>query len=288
MILNLNNPDQSDVEHEQMNFLSGESFVKLKWVTLSGCDDDAVEIHFRYRGDGSLIKLLMVTDALKRSGYKKIDLKIPYFPGGRQDRVCNWGEPLSVKVYADLINSQNYNSVTVFDPHSDVTAALLNNVRVVNNHEFVKGVINELFPTQAILREFIPPIIVSPDAGAMKKISALSEFFNFSFGVVRADKKRDTKTGKLSGFEVYSGDLAGKTCLVIDDVISRGGTFTGIAQKLKEKNAEKIILIVSHYEGVADHRKLKEAGIDKLFCTNSLAEKAEDEFFKQRDVFQYL
>jgi len=66
-----------------------------------------------------------------------INLFIPYFPAARQDRVMIQGEPLSVKVYADIINNANVNKVTVYDAHSEVTSAVLNNCKVITNHKFI-------------------------------------------------------------------------------------------------------------------------------------------------------
>ena len=108
-------------EYKLFQFGAGESHFQILAQT-----PRHVEIMFRYTGDQSIIQLLLLNDALKRQGAEVIDLYIPYFPGARQDRVCNRGEALSVKVYADLINQQNFNQVFIFDPHSDVTAALLN------------------------------------------------------------------------------------------------------------------------------------------------------------------
>src|SRR5882672_10205300 len=97
------------------------------------------ECHVRYHGDhdhcsvkaylndsNDIMKLLLLIDAIKRNNEDvKIFLTIPYFPYARQDRSCNYGEPLSVKVMANLINSLECYNVTIYDPHSDVTAALL-------------------------------------------------------------------------------------------------------------------------------------------------------------------
>ena len=64
--------------------------------------------------------------------------------------------------------------------------------------------------------------------------------------MVECSKKRDIKTGKLSGFTVYADDLEGNTCVIVDDICDGGGTFNGLAQELKKKNCGKLILIVTH------------------------------------------
>lgn len=245
-------------------FPSGEGYVKL---TDPGLIPETVDIYYRWQGDSSLIQLFNFVNALRLKGAKKLNLFCPYFPGCRSDRVGkkNEGEALSSKVYAQLVNSLQFNEVVVFDPHSDVVPSLLDNRRIVTNHEFVAH----------ILRNFQgESVIISPDAGANKKIFDLVEFLGGSRKVIRADKKRDVTTGQLVRGEctvfAETGELEGKTCFLIDDICSKGGTFITLAKELKKLGAGNIFLIVSHYEGVADQSELMAAGISRVFTTTSL------------------
>lgn len=237
-------------------FKSGENHVQL----LSDFSGHEIDLFYQYSGDQSLFKLAMIVDALKRQGYVDLSLTIPYFPGARQDRVCNLGEALSVKVYADFINNMGFRKVSVFDPHSDVVAAVVNNCKVVKNHQFIAKVINK-HPSNYAL--------VSPDAGANKKIFDLSKHLGGP-RVIRADKIRNVIDGAIIGTEVYADDLTGQSLVICDDICAGGRTFIELAKKLKEKNAAEIILIVSHYEGTANKTALREAGIDKVITTDSL------------------
>jgi ribose-phosphate pyrophosphokinase len=90
------------------------------------------------------MQLLLATDALRRAGFRKISAWLPYFPAARQDRIMMPGEPLSVKVYAQIINAQGYERVMVFDPHSDVTPALLDRAEVTTSLPFVQKVLQLL------------------------------------------------------------------------------------------------------------------------------------------------
>ncbi|WP_046351137.1 ribose-phosphate diphosphokinase [Janthinobacterium sp. B9-8] len=260
-------------EYKHFQFGAGESHFQILTQTARH-----VEIMFRYTGDQSIIQLLLLNDALKRQGAELIDLYIPYFPGARQDRVCNQGEALSVKIYADLINLQNFNRVTIFDPHSDVTAALLNKVHVVKNHQLIKEVMVE------IGKEII---LISPDAGSNKKIFDLSVQLG-GLEVIRADKVRDVSNGQIIDTEVYCDDLGGKTCVIIDDICAGGRTFMELAKKLKAKNCGKIVLIVSHYEGVAKEADLRASGIEAIFSTNSLKDIASSDFLKIKDIWSFM
>ncbi len=250
-------PEQLDYQH--FCFGGGENHFRI----ISQPRSD-ITLLFRYLGDESIVQLLLLTDALKRAGACNIHLLVPYFPGARQDRVCNSGEPLSVKVYASLFNAQQFASITLFDPHSDVSPALLERVRVVKNHQFVANVL-------AGLQSDIT--LISPDAGANKKVFELTAYLG-GLPVVRADKIRDVRDGKIIATEVFADDLRGTTCVIVDDICAGGRTFIELAKKLKAKGAERIILIVSHYEGSANEELLMQSGIDQLFCTDSLQPQA--------------
>ncbi|GAB3899461.1 ribose-phosphate diphosphokinase [Larkinella knui] len=179
--------------------------------------------------------LLVATDALRRAGAERISLFVPYFPGARQDRVMIPGEPLTVKVYAELLNAQHYHQITIFDPHSDVTPALLNKVQVVDNHQFVAQCLAQIGDCK----------LIAPDGGALKKIYQLSEVLG-GIDVVECRKRRDVKTGALSGFLVSGPDLQGATCVIVDDICDGGATFVGLAEELKQHGAGDLYLVVSH------------------------------------------
>jgi ribose-phosphate pyrophosphokinase len=186
-----------------------------------------------------------------------MELFIPYFPAARQDRVMIKGEPLSVKVYADIINGMEFNKVYVFDAHSEVTPALVNNCEVIPNHTFIDAV------TKSIGNDVK---LISPDGGALKKIYKVSEFLG-GVEVVECSKSRDVKTGRLSGFKVYNDDLQEADCLIVDDICDGGGTFVGLAEELKNKNAGKLYLAVSH--GIFNKGFTVLDCFEKIFTTNS-------------------
>ena len=127
------------------------------------------------------------------------------------------------------------NQVTIFDSHSEVAIALLNNCNAVDNHAFIQKVVHQVGAVK----------LISPDGGALKKIYKVAAALD-GMEVVEGSKSRDVKTGQLSGFKVYADDLEGADCLVVDDICDGGGTFMGLATELKKKNAGKLYLAVSH------------------------------------------
>lgn len=254
-------PFGKSIAFESFVFNGGEPHIKI----LEDNIGDEITITHRINSFNDFGLVLLATDALKRMRVTKINLFIPYFPAARQDRVMVTGEPLSVKVYADVINAQEYNQITIFDPHSEVTPALLNNVKVIHNYEFVKQCLD------AIEEEVL---LISPDGGALKKIYKVSEYLG-GIEVVECSKKRDVKTGQLSGFRVYEEDLKGKHCVIVDDICDGGGTFLGLAKALKEKNAGKLGLIVSHGIFSKGFSSLTQS-FDTVFTTNSFKNVDED------------
>jgi len=246
------------IEHKSFLFAGGEPHIKI-----SNHFDVAkpVTITHRINSFNDLGLICITVDALKRMGVKEINLFIPYFPAARQDRVMVPGEPLSVKVYADIINAMALTSVTIFDPHSEVTPALLNNCVTISNHDFIKQVIAKIGDGVKL---------ISPDGGALKKIYKVSECLGGA-EVVECSKSRDVKTGKLSGFKVYSEDLAGADCLIVDDICDGGGTFIGLSEALKAKNAGKLYLAISH--GIFSKGfEVFDRYFEQIFTTDSIKE----------------
>lgn len=238
MILNLDPSFQplgkeNTIQFESFTFSGGEPHIKIL-SDLNAIEEVTVTTRIQSFNDFGL--LLIAIDALRRMSIKTIHLFLPYMPAARQDRVMITGESLSVKVYADLINGLNLDSVTIFDPHSEVAPALLNNCKVISNHKFIEKVIADI-NTDVIL--------ISPDGGALKKIYKVSEFLG-GLPVIECSKKRNVKNGQLEGFKVYEDDLKGKDCLIVDDICDGGGTFIGLAEELKKKNAGNLYLAVSH------------------------------------------
>ncbi len=216
--------------------------------------------------------LQLAVNALRRLyPIDEVYLYLPYFPGARQDRLCNEGEPLTCEVYADIINSLGFRSVQILDAHSDVAPALLNNVYNASNVDFVEDCVKSLNLSKMYL--------VIPDSGASKKaieVAKRLEGIGTSFGIVKCDKLRDLATGNLTGFKCYANDLQQTDCVVVDDICDGGGTFLGIAKKLKEKDAGKLHLIVTHgifSKGVTELEKV----YDSIWCTNSIGD-FEDDF----------
>jgi ribose-phosphate pyrophosphokinase len=242
-------------------FPAGESFVKINKLhtpaTLSGLQHAMITMNFE--GNDDIINLALLTDAVRRNYYVKgIALDLVYLPYARQDRVMSHGESLSVRVIADIINSLNFEHVLVTDCHSAVGLACLNNVVERDLIEATNGLSDEFWPETTVL--------VSPDAGANKKVLALARSWGFP-NVVRADKTRDVLTGKITGTVVHSEHVGEKDFLIVDDICDGGRTFIELAKELRKLTTGKIYLYVTHgifSAGV----KVFDGLIDKVYISN--------------------
>jgi len=170
-----------------------------------------------------IVLLLLANDALRRMGAKRINVFIPFLPFARQDRVMVPGEPFSLKVLTNMLNGCNFESIHLYDAHSDVSTALLDNATSYNNGSFIDSVIGEKTKY----------VIVTPDAGAQKKIyKVLDDVRNKPEDVICASKSRNLATGELGPITLPKYDFSGKRVLVVDDICDGGATFLPIGEAI--------------------------------------------------------
>ncbi|MFN8672646.1 MAG: ribose-phosphate diphosphokinase [Candidatus Sericytochromatia bacterium] len=267
-ILNLDQsfkPYGEGVDFKQFNFPSNcEVHVKLPEIKT-----EKIKITTRISSSDSLFLLFLASDALRRSGIKDIEVLIPYLPYARQDRVMVKGEPLSIKVLSDFINMQNYSKVEIYDPHSEVCLALINNAEAITNYDFVADV----------LKDKKDYFIASPDAGAYKKIFKLCQHLNYQEEIITCNKIRNVENGKIKSVTANKDNFEGKDIYIVDDICDGGGTFILLAQELKKRNCGKVNLIVSH--GIFSHgEEALKPYVDCIYTTNSFKD-IQSDYIKQ-------
>lgn len=156
--------DNNRVEIKRFIFNGGEVSVTLPPEVEKG---NIIRIVALIKNSDDLMTVLMLNDAVKRTNPSaKRYASIPYIPYGRQDRVCNPGEAFSLKVACDLINSCEFIEVLTYDPHSDVTTALINNLNVMEQHTIVQQ------HWAMIKRNYLDAVIVSR---ALVKLNAIKQ-----------------------------------------------------------------------------------------------------------------
>jgi ribose-phosphate pyrophosphokinase len=213
--------------------------------------------------DGDLIKLALQKDALKRSNpLAKMGVLLPYVRYSRQDRICNEGEPFSIKVYTDILNSLGFDLVQILCPHSDVTPALINNVYTVELQDLV-----EMFILSGLIEKW--DVSVAPDAGASKRTFKIAEKFKTQF--LQANKIRDVSDGKILKIEVPQELDPDLHYVIFDDVCAMGGTFAGLYDEMASKGAKKIDLFVAHVDSERNGITALAEKFHKIYTTNSQA-----------------
>ena len=230
--------DCTNLPYKLTQFSAGELHPQLQEYDILG-KIESITIKPRTYNPSFIVELSLLVNALRDEFPESVhfDLDLPYIPYSRQDRVCAVGDAFGLKVFADQLNSLNFRYVIIFDAHSDVSPALINNC--------INREVKNLF---VLNPEFISKYshLVAPDAGAYKKVNSIASHFNLP--VIPALKTRDTATGRLSNTVVVTEGVENPTrLLVIDDLVDAGGTFLALGAKLKQAFPHTPIdLYVSH------------------------------------------
>lgn len=260
--LHLIHPELSDIAFQHILFPDGQPHIKIDPRDLAKMGKTApVRIFTRLRNADDLFTVLLVKNTLDYQEFAHVELHVTYLLAARMDRVMLDGEPFSLKVVASMLNQAGFRKILVFDPHSDVTTALIDRSYAVTNHVFVQDALADY----AMRHAGEGCCLVSPDAGALKKIHKLAQALNVT-SVVECMKERDVRTGALTHFKAMTEGLNGQTCFIVDDICDGGGTFAGTAKVLKEKGAGKVNLIVSH--GIFSRGPAIEF-VDEIYTTSS-------------------
>lgn len=211
----------------------------------------------------NLMELLLLIDALKRASAGRIIAVIPYYGYARQDRVCQAGEPLSAKLVANLIQTAGASCLVTIDLHSrqiqgffDIPVYHLETAPLFAQYfENLKG-------TDAV--------ILSPDAGGLKRARAVAELLDLPLACV--EKRRFTR-GKPEALELF-GNVEGKRAIVIDDILSTGHTLIEAARLLCSRGAEEVHAAVTHGLFVGEAiRDLEQAPLERLVITDTVTPK---------------
>lgn len=235
-------------------FPNGESYLKKIKP-----DPQAIRnvVTLKYENDGDLFRLLILKEHLFNLDIQPV-LRITYVPYSRMDRE-NDSYAFSLKTFTDFINHMDWKEVIIYEPHSDVTPALLRWCRVIN-------VIPKIVPLVAkeLLGFFQEPYqVFFPDAGAQKRYAD-------AFGVTGlvGFKTRDFETGRIKDLRII-GNRESDTVIIVDDLCSKGGTFVLAAQQLRSLGFKNIILVVAHCEKTIFEGEVFNH-IDKIVTTDSI------------------
>lgn len=257
-------------------FSDGECSVHIG-ETVRGCDVFVIQ-STSYPVNDNLMELLVMIDALRRASAGRITAVIPYFGYARQDRKARARDPITAKLVADLISKAGADRVLTMDLHApqlqgffDIPVDHLLGIPVL-----CKGLMKEDFLKSDNL------VVVSPDVGSVGRARQMAQKLNVSLAIV--DKRRP----KANVMEVMNivGDVRGKECLLVDDMIDTAGTITQGAKALIEVGgATKVYACCTHpvLSGPAMER-LENSVLEKVFVLDTIELPAEKKGGKLKEI----
>lgn len=280
--LNLVYPDKSDIKYEILRFPDGQQDIKITSYNELNRFPDSIEIISRFNSFKDLELIICANAALRNIDLKVINLYIPYLLGARSDRkFVKGGTSYLRDVIAPIINSLGFSSVTVMDPHSDVTEALIDNIKVISNYSIVEFALEDIYGKEE--NNFI---WVVPDTGALKKVYNCPQS-SLAKDIIVCSKHRDIKTGEILYTEVpvnTKGLSKNKDFILVDDICDGGRTFIEIAKKIQPLIEGGIYLIVTHGIFSKGFEELQDY-FSRIYCTNSYSDYGKHDLIKQLDIF---
>ncbi len=240
-------------------FKNGETYVRLtnnvdeKSVYVVNAGNDPI--------NDNLMEFYQMIDAAKRNGAEKVTAILPYLPYSRQDRISVPGEALTARLVADALEKAGADKIITFDLHSiqiqgfyDIPVKNLSAVPLFADYFRTKGNLEDL-------------VVVSPDIGGIKRAEALSGELNTPMAVIY--KKRE-EHNVAKAVDVL-GDIEGKNCILIDDMIDTAGTITEAVKMLKNRGSKDVYICATH--GIFSdnaYQNIKNCPVKEVVVTDTL------------------
>ncbi len=242
------------------NFADGEIYVQIQ-QSIRG-DDVFIVQPLCNPVNENLMELLIIIDAFKRASAKSITAVIPYYGYARQDRKTSGREAITAKLVADLLTTAGVDRVLAMDLHTGQIQGFFN---ILVDHIFATSVLTSYIKGLNIPEDKL--VAVSPDTGGVPRTRYFAKDLGCPMAIV--DKRRDKHNEAIA--EHVIGDVKGKICVLVDDMIDTAGTICGAARLLIKEGAEKVYVCAAHgvLSGPALQR-LEEAPVEEVIITNSI------------------
>ncbi|HKG51512.1 MAG TPA: ribose-phosphate diphosphokinase [Actinomycetales bacterium] len=257
------------VDTTAYDFANGEIYVRFK-ESLRGCDAFVIQSHTAPINQWIMEQLIM-TDALKRASAKRISCVMPFYGYARQDKKHRGREPVSARLMADLFTTAGADRLICVDLHA------------AQIQGYFDGPVDHLWALP-LLADYVAGrvdrsnlTIVSPDAGRVREADKWSDKMGAPLAIIH--KRRDPNVPNQVKIHEVVGEVEGRTCLLVDDMIDTAGTITQAAEALFENGAAEVIVAATHavLSGPAVDR-LKNSGISEVIVTNTLPIPLERQF----------
>jgi len=253
------------------DFANGEIFVRFQ-ESVRGTDAFVLQSHTTPINKWIMEQLIMI-DALKRASAKRITVIVPFYGYARQDKKHRGREPISARLIADLFKTAGADRLMTVDLHTSQIQG------------FFDGPVDHLFAMPLLAKHVASRVpreditVVSPDAGRVRVAERWTDILGAPLAIIH--KRRDPDIpNQVRVFEVV-GDVRGRVCVLVDDMIDTGGTIVKAAETLFENGAKDVIVAATH--GILSdpaRERLQESRISEVIVTNTLPIPAEHQFDK--------
>lgn len=249
------------------DFANGEIFVRFE-ESVRGSDCFVMQSHTQPLNKWIMEQLIMI-DALKRGSAKRITAILPFYPYARQDKKHRGREPISARLIADLLTAAGADRIVSVDLHTDQIQGFFDGpVDHMHAMPILTDYITSKYPLDNIC-------VVSPDAGRVK----VAEKWANTLGdapMAFVHKTRDVDVANKVVANRVVGDVEGKDCVLIDDMIDTGGTIAAACEILKEAGARSVLIACTHgvFSGPARER-LMACGAEEVITTDTLPQETE-------------
>ena len=260
------------------NFANGEIHVRYG-ESIRGCDLFVFGSHAQW-GEASIndaiMEQLVMVDAAKRASARRITVVAPFYAYARQDRKSSGREPISARLLADLFHAAGAKRLLSVDLHSGQIQGFFN------------GPVDHLTAMPVIVDylrslDIDDLVIVAPDAGRVKSAERYVQQLGASLAIVH--KRRSKDADNKAEAQGVIGDVRGRTCVIVDDMVDTAGTIVSAAELLSSKGARRLMVATTHavLSGSAVER-LERAPIELVVCTDTLPLAEHQRFDKLRVV----
>lgn len=210
----------------------------------------------------NIMELLIMLDAFRRASARSMTVVMPYYGYARQDKKIKPREPVTARLVADLITSVGADRIVACDLHADQIQGFFN---VPVDHLYLGPVIGDYLIDQGYSDQ--DAVVVSPDVGGVARARALAEKLGKPLAIIA---KRRPEPGKVDIVEII-GDVRGKLCIMIDDMIDTGGSVIRGAESLLHRGATEVLATATHpvLSGSAA-QSLQDSVVSRVICTDTI------------------
>ncbi|QGA54285.1 ribose-phosphate diphosphokinase [Sulfolobus sp. E5-1-F] len=247
------------VKVESKIFPDGESYIR---VPSSIRNEEVLLVQTTdYPQDKHLIELFLIAETIRDLGARKLTVIVPYLAYSRQDRRFKDGEAVSIKTILHILSEVGVNSLVVVEPHKpEELSYFKGELKIVHPYHQISRKIKEIVED---------PFILAPDRGALERARKIAEEINAPYSYI--EKERDRTTGEVRIKEAPNINLKGKDVVLIDDIISTGGTIVQATRLAYSLGARSVTAVAVHLLLVGDAKeRLREAGVKMLIGTNTI------------------